>query len=107
MVIDHVIPQKAGGPSDIDNLALACYRCNEFKGARMDAQDPQSGARTPLFNPCNQDWHEHFEWSTDCLRIIGQTATGRATVEALHLNNDWLVHARRIWVSTGLFPPME
>jgi len=32
---------------------------------------------------------------------------GRATVEALRLNNDWLVSARRIWVRAGLHPPLE
>jgi hypothetical protein len=107
MVIDHVIPQAAGGATAVNNLTLACYRCNEFKGARVNALDPQTGERVPLFNPCTQEWYRHFAWSTDGLRIIGRTAIGRATVEALHLNNDWLAHARRIWISAGLHPPLE
>jgi len=107
MVIDHVIPQKAGGTADMNNLALACYRCNEFKGARLNATDPQIGETVPLFNPCTQEWHRHFAWSDDGLCIIGRTATGRATVEALRLNNEWLVGARRIWISAGLHPPLE
>jgi hypothetical protein len=107
MVIDHVIPRKVGGPTVLNNLALACYRCNDFKGARLDAPDPWSGERVSLFNPCAQDWHEHFEWTTEGLHITGRTPAGRATVEALHLNSDWLVRARRIWVSAGLFPPLE
>jgi len=107
MVIDHVIPQAAGGPTFVNNLALACYRCNEFKGARLNAADPQTGESVRLFNPCAQEWHKHFAWSADGLRVIGQTAIGRATVEALRLNHEWLVSARRIWISAGLHPPLE
>jgi hypothetical protein len=107
MVIDHVIPQSAGGTTSANNLALACYRCNEFKGARVNARDPHTGESVPLFNPCAHEWHRHFAWSADGLRIIGQTAIGRAAVEALHLNNDWIVSARRIWISAGLHPPLE
>ncbi len=107
MVIDHVIPQAVGGVTALNNLALACYRCNEFKGARLNVPDPRTGEVVPVFNPCAQEWHKHFSWSADGLRIVGQTAIGRATVEALHLNNDWLVGARRIWTSVGLHPPLE
>jgi len=107
MVIDHVIPQSAGGATDINNLVLCCYRCNEFKGARLNAPDPRSGGPVPLFNVCTQDWHKHFAWSQDGLRVIGQSAIGRATVEALHLNNEWLVSARRVWISAGLHPPLD
>jgi hypothetical protein len=107
MVIDHVIPQAAGGATSINNLALACYRCNEFKGARLAASDPDTGESVPLFNPCTQEWHRHFAWSEDGVQVRGVTAIGRATVEALRLNNDWLVRARRIWISAGLHPPFE
>jgi hypothetical protein len=107
MVVDHAIPQSAGGATSLANLALACYRCNEFKGARVNVPDPQTGELVPLFNPCAQEWHRHFAWSGDSLRIVGQTAIGRATVEALRLNNDWLVSARRIWIRAGLHPPLE
>lgn len=107
MAIDHVIPLAAGGATALDNLALACYRCNEFKGARVSASDPQTGETVPLFNPCTQEWHRHLAWSEDGVRIHGLTAVGRATVEALRLNNEWLMRARRIWISAGLHPPLE
>jgi 5-methylcytosine-specific restriction endonuclease McrA len=35
---DHVIPVKQGGTSNIDNMALACRRCNLNKGARTPQQ---------------------------------------------------------------------
>jgi len=60
-----------------------------------------------LFNPCTQEWHRHFAWSDDKLTVLGRTAVGRATIGALRLNNDWLVRARRIWISAGLHPPLE
>jgi len=107
MVVDHVIPLVAGGTSDIENLCLACYRCNEFKGARLNAPEPLTGEVVPLFNPNSHAWRDHFSWSKDGLRIVGHTTIGRATVEALRLNNDWLVRARRIWVIAGLHPPLE
>jgi 5-methylcytosine-specific restriction endonuclease McrA len=34
MVVDHIVPLAAGGSSTSENLCLACYRCNEFKGPR-------------------------------------------------------------------------
>jgi hypothetical protein len=47
-----------------------------------------------LFNPRSQLWKQHFSWSGDFLQITGRT-TGRATVEALHLNRPELVNLRR------------
>jgi hypothetical protein len=39
------------------------------------------------------------------LRIIGLMPAGRATVEALKMNNDYIVPARRLWVMAGWHPP--
>lgn len=107
MTLDHIIPLIAGGASDSANLCLACYRCNEFKGARTEGQDPQSGVSAPLFNPHTQVWREHFAWSTDGLRMIGYTSCGRITIATLHLNSDWLIQARRIGTIAGIHPPLE
>jgi len=40
MVVEHIIPLVANGPSTINNLCLACYRCNEFKGLEQRLQIP-------------------------------------------------------------------
>ena len=37
--------------------------------------------------------------------IIGLTAIGRATVETLKMNNEFIVPARRHWVEAGWHPP--
>jgi 5-methylcytosine-specific restriction endonuclease McrA len=41
--IEHILPRCHGGSDDLDNLALACARCNQQKGYRLDdrrADDP-------------------------------------------------------------------
>lgn len=105
--VEHILPEALGGPSTRDNLWLACTRCNDFKGDRIDGADPLTGHRVPLFNPRTQRWSEHFAWMLDWTRIEGRTGVGRATVEVLRLNNDFIVLARRFWVAAGRWPPPD
>jgi len=107
LVIDHIVPRAAGGLTVRDNLWLACYRCNEFKGAKTDAYDLASQTRVPLFNPRTQRWAEHFAWSDGGTHMAGLTPTGRATVAALRVNNKEIVEARRQWVAAGWHPPLS
>jgi len=104
---EHLIPMAASGLSVRENLWLACQRCNEHKGASTQAMDPLSGETVALYNPRTQPWREHFAWSPDGALVIGLTSCGRATVQALRLNNDYVVEARRLWVSAGWWPPLE
>src|SRR5947208_16596822 len=85
MELDHIIPEALGGQSTEDNLWLACSLCNDHKGDRIAALDALSGEVVRLFDPRQQTWSEHFRWSPEGDRILGLTATGRATVTALHL----------------------
>lgn len=93
--IEHLVPRAKGGSDDEDNLWLACSLCNRYKGAQTSAADPNTGEVAPLFNPRSDNWAEHFRWSTDVIRIQGITPVGRATVEALKLNNELAVEVRR------------
>lgn len=34
--LEHIIPRHHGGSDDADNLAVACQRCNQGKGKRLD-----------------------------------------------------------------------
>jgi len=70
----------------------------------MDAFDIISGQRVQLFHPRTQRWTEHFQWSFDGTHIEGLTATGRATVSLLRLNNEHILAARRFWVEAGQWP---
>ena len=104
--IEHLIPRAKGGTSDESNLWLSCPLCNRHKGDRTEAEDPATGATLPLFNPRTQRWSEHFRWTADGLRIVGLTPVGRATVAALHLDDDPdAVVVRSFWVLAGWHPP--
>ena len=107
LVIDHLIPEALGGPTEEDNLWVACSQCNLHKGDRITARDPLTEEWVPLFNPRRQVWSEHFRWTATADEMIGLTPVGRATVEALQLNRVLLVRARRNWVTAGWHPPPE
>lgn len=104
MHIEHIIPLAKGGSSEEINLWLSCAWCNSFKGTRTEGIDPQTGQQVSLFNPRRQSWFEHFTWNADGLRIVGLTPTGRATIDALRLNNKYIIPARRYWVLAGWHP---
>jgi hypothetical protein len=82
--IDHVIAEKHGGRTVLDNLALACPYCNRFKGPNIAGRDPVSGETVRLFHPRRDTWSEHFAF--EYARIVGRTPVGRATVEVLAMN---------------------
>lgn len=107
MHIDHIVPLAEGGTSEESNLWLACAWCNTYKGSITCAVDPENGKAVSLFNPRKQRWSSHFTWSDDGLMVIGLTATGRATVNALRLNNEYVIVARHYWVQAGWHPPGE
>jgi hypothetical protein len=102
--VDHIIPASVSGKAEFDNLCLSCRSCNGYKWKSTHARDPQSGRRTRLFHPRRQNWIENFAWSGDGKLIIGLSAVGRATVEALNLNNDLVVELRELWVVLRLHP---
>src|SRR4051794_18592391 len=58
--IEHVRAKQHGGSDHPDNLALACPRCNAYKGPNLSAVDPDSDAVVSLFNPRTQNWDDHF-----------------------------------------------
>ena len=41
--IEHVIPRKHHGSDEEDNLALACFACNNHKGPNLSGVDPPTG----------------------------------------------------------------
>ena len=108
--IDHILPRSKGGSDTLDNLALACQRCNAYRYNFTEGVDPQSQLFTGLFNPRLDAWHEHFIWEAGGLKIKGMTAKGRATCDRLDLNdenhnNGAIAKARRLWIKGGWHPP--
>jgi 5-methylcytosine-specific restriction endonuclease McrA len=110
---DHIIPRSLGGSDDLDNLALACRRCNERRYNFVAGVDPLTREIVPLFNPRRQQWQEHFVWLERGVTIEGTTPIGRATCIRLDLNDtrypedDSIRETRRVWLTTGLHPPAD
>jgi hypothetical protein len=103
--VDHIFPQSRGGASSPDNLAYACSGCNRHKYSRIAAIDLVEGVQVSLFHPRQHDWYEHFGWNEDYTLVMGLTAIGRATVEALQLNRTGVVNLRRLLSLVGKHPP--
>ncbi|MEC4812294.1 MAG: HNH endonuclease [Scytonema sp. PMC 1069.18] len=109
--VDHIIPKSLDGSDDVENLALACRRCNERRYNFVAGIDPETQTIVPLFNPRQQVWSEHFIWSANGRTIIGVTPVGRSTCKRLDLNDerypedDSIRVARGFWVKAGLHPP--
>jgi len=105
--VEHIIPFALGGSNDEWNLCLACRLCNLYKSYQIEAIDPITKAVVALYNPRTQVWSDHFQWSQDGAMIAGLTPVGRATVDALQLNNEIAVEVRRNWVLVGWHPPSD
>ena len=101
--IDHIVPVVADGETIAENLALACVSCSLRKGTRQNLEDSETGEVVSIFNPRQQAWKEHFDWNG--VQVVGLTATGRATVQALDLNRATMLAIRAEEELLGRHPP--
>lgn len=99
---DHLIARKHGGKTVSENLALACFDCNRFKGADIASVDVVSGQLAGLFNPRVHRWSEHFRFENG--RITGLAATGRVTETLLRFNLPVRVEIRERLAVRGKYP---
>jgi hypothetical protein len=97
--IEHIVAKQHGGRDEIDNLALACRRCNLQKGPNLSGIDPVSCNAVPLFHPRRDRWVEHFQFRG--ASIEGLTPTGRATVYVLAMNDDRRLDLRSEFLARG------
>jgi hypothetical protein len=93
--VEHVIAQQHLIDDSLQNLALACDRCNAFKGPNLSSVDPVTNAVVHLFHPRIDDWKEHFDLIEGS--IVGLTPKGRATVRLLCMNAPRRVQLREEW----------
>jgi len=100
--MEHILSEKHGGLSELDNLALACPFCNRAKGSDVGSLDHVTGRFVPFFNPRSQDWFENF--ALRGAEIIPLTAEGRVTVTILQLNQPDRLSERRHLIAAGYFP---
>lgn len=101
--IDHIIPVVASGATISDNLALACVSCSLRKSAKQTVTDPDTKKEVYIFNPRQQSWEEHFRWNG--VTVVGLTATGRGTVDALNMNRAIMLAIRGEEELLGRHPP--
>jgi len=102
--VEHIVPRASGAHETEGQLALACRSCNVHKAARTSGTDLVSGTIVRLFNPCSDDWSEHFQADVASGEIHALTAIGRATIQQLKMNEEAQKTARKQWARLGLFP---
>ena len=100
--VDHVIAEKHGGPTTHDNLALACFECNRYKGSDVASFDPITGKITLLFNPREQHWSDHFQLNQ--ATIVPLTPEGRVTAYLLRLNSEARLLRRSKLIALKRYP---
>lgn len=97
--VDHIIAEKHGGETVLDNLALCCAICNRRKGSDLSTLDPVTGQVQALFHPRRDRWVEHFELRGG--EMVARTAAGRVTVKLLRLNRADRIMERAALVVSG------
>ena len=101
--VDHIIAEQHGGKALLNNLSLACPRCNRRKGPNLSGIDAQTRQLTPLFHPRRDRWGDHFRWRGP--RLVGLTPIGRVTIQVLSINHPEDIRLRRLLIVEGVFPP--
>ncbi len=97
-----IAKQHTPDSTDIDSLerlALACDRCNLFKGPNLSSIDPDTDLIVRLFNPRQENWDDHFELNGGLIR--GKSSSGRATARLLNMNDNRRVDLREQWLEEG------
>lgn len=98
--VDHVVAEKHRGPTSLDNLSWACYRCNSHKGPNLAGIDDRTGAMERLFNPRTDIWNDHFRWAGP--KLCGKTPQGRTTINVLCINRPDTLLLRRSLIAEGI-----
>lgn len=103
--VDHIISEKHGGPTDLENLALACVCCNQAKGSDIGSIRWESQEFVRFFNPRTDRWADHFELVGN--RIEGLTAIGAVTARILGFNDTERVMERQALQGVRRYPSPE
>lgn len=101
--IDHIISEKHGGSTTVDNLAYACLSCNQSKGSDIGSMDWELNAIVRFFNPRTDSWDDHFQLVED--RIEGLSSIGKVTSRILAFNARERILERKTLRTLGRYPP--
>ena len=100
--MDHVIAEKHGGETTIENLSWSCPNCNVYKGSDIGSIDRDTNKLTPLYKPRRQNWDDHFRLAGPTIEPL--TAEGRVTVRLLKLNQNERIDERLGLIDIGRYP---
>jgi hypothetical protein len=99
--VDHINPPRHLGTDDLNNLAWACFHCNNSKGTDIATVEAVLFKRVWLYQPRTQRWQQHFEMTPQGV-IVGKTLSGRGTVRLLDMNRIQIIDLRRSLLQAGL-----
>lgn len=98
---DHIVPLQHGGETSESNLALACMRCNRYKGPNVGSIDSLTGKLVQFFNPRIHTWGDHFKLEGGIISPL--TPEARVTVKILRINDEDRVLERIQLSEIGLY----
>ncbi len=101
--VDHIIAEKHGGLTELENLAFACAVCNRAKGTDIASLVPGTERLVRLFNPRVDRWDDHFRIRADSLLIEPLSDMGAVTAHLLGFNEIERVLERQALVKIGHF----
>jgi hypothetical protein len=100
--IDHIKSVKHGGSNEADNLAYACYYCNQHKGSDIGTALPPDDEYVRFYPPRKDTWLEHFEFNGSL--IVAKTSYAQATINILRFNEPDRLIERQILSESGAYP---
>ncbi len=100
--MDHIISVKHSGPTEADNLACACFLCNNSKGSDLGSIYWPTRQLTRFYHPRIDRWAEHFQ--LDGAMIQPLTDIGEVTALILIFNAEDRLAERRILLGNGKYP---
>lgn len=100
--VDHIISEKHGGPTEADNLAIACTYCNQSKGTDIGSLASSNREFTRFFNPRTDDWENHFSLKGAVIEPL--SPIGQTTANILQFNKVERVIERETLIQLGRYP---
>jgi len=91
---DHIIAEKHGGNTTLENLCFSCFDCNRYKGSDLCSYDEVESLIVTLYNPREMIWEKHFRLLNN--RIEALTPQGRITTHLLRFNHPQQVEERAL-----------
>lgn len=99
--VDHVVSEKHGGPTELNNLSIACAFCNRAKGTDVGSVTA-AGQFCRFFNPRIDRWSDHFVLNG--FRIVPRSDIGEVTASILGFNSLDRLLEREELAQNGRYP---